>query len=172
MDSDDEARFWSKVARAGDDECWLWTAGCFWDGYGQFKLKGKQKKAHRLSLAMSEGYSTQNVLHSCNNPKCVNPKHLRYGSQVDNMSDMFKSGRNNTPFGERHNKAKLREQDIPIIRRLCITHSQGWVGDLFGVHSETIGHIIRGHFWTHNTVVATDEEANNYLTNPVLCGRV
>jgi hypothetical protein len=33
------------------------------------------------------------VLHSCDNPSCVNIDHLRYGNQADNMADAIARGR-------------------------------------------------------------------------------
>lgn len=49
----DEERFWSKVHRT--DDCWIWTASVMWRGYGQFRLNGTMRRAHRVSYLMSYG---------------------------------------------------------------------------------------------------------------------
>ncbi len=46
---DDIERFWSKVNRLGSDDCWLWIAGKFSDGYGAFRLSENNRRAHRVS---------------------------------------------------------------------------------------------------------------------------
>lgn len=149
MNDKDKARFWSKVARAGDDECWLWTAGVFWDGYGRFKLNGKQRKAHRMSLELAIGKQTANVLHSCNNPRCVNPKHLRYGTQKDNVADMMAAKRNVSRKGEKHHKAKLTKCDVLAIRVLCKTRQQSDVAKQFGITDGHVNNIVKRRCWNH-----------------------
>ena len=61
------------------------------NGYGQKKYRGKVVAAHRLAYAMSAGLDVftmgGSVLHSCDNPLCVNPKHLRLGTHKQNMQD-------------------------------------------------------------------------------------
>lgn len=72
------ARFWSKVDRRGDDECWPFSDlrsdigyGFIWDG---FRTVG----AHCFSLALigKRAAPGQHVDHLCRNPACVNPSHL------------------------------------------------------------------------------------------------
>lgn len=90
------ARFWAKVERARDADCWEWTAALDSYGYGAFKAAGKRVKAHRYALGLSEGIepvSSQHALHSCDNPKCCNPSHLRWGDQLENMVEAARKGR-------------------------------------------------------------------------------
>ena len=67
------------------------------NGYGQAFHNGKVVKAHRLALAKHEGIevpsSDVHCLHSCDNPICVNPAHLRWGTAKDNALDMIKRNR-------------------------------------------------------------------------------
>ena len=94
--------FWKKVEIKSENECWNWTASLMTSGYGQFGLNGKMVSAHRLSwiLANNCNFSSDKpyCLHSCHNPSCVNPKHLRAGSPQDNMNDKVKDG-SKTAFG-------------------------------------------------------------------------
>lgn len=90
----DEARFWAKVDRSGDG-CWLWTASTDQGGYGQFQIGRRPFKAHRISWELANGPVPAGlwVLHSCDNPPCVNPAHLRPGTPADNMADQLERNR-------------------------------------------------------------------------------
>lgn len=91
----DLTRFWSKVIISTHDECWIWTAGKQKGGYGNFKFAGRKIGAHRFSLMVSSGMldSERYACHTCDNPPCVNPKHLFWGSPSDNNSDTVSKGR-------------------------------------------------------------------------------
>ena len=72
-------RFWSKVDKTSDpDGCWLWTGGKMFQGYGNFGLNGKTKKAHRLAYMILKGPIPNHTEldHLCRHPSCVNPSHL------------------------------------------------------------------------------------------------
>jgi hypothetical protein len=117
--------FWSKVSKT--DSCWNWT-GFKLGGYGKFNLNGKIYTAHKISLLLSGfnispskkelGSKGEIVMHTCDNPSCVNPKHLRIGTQKDNMRDAKIKGRKwcGEYSGENNNKHKLVWKDIDFIR--------------------------------------------------------
>lgn len=91
-------RFWAKVDTSGD--CWEWTAGVDTMGYGALRVPGprtsnKKIRASRYSWMLHNGTipSGKHVLHTCDNRRCVNPKHLWLGSHSDNMKDMAAKGR-------------------------------------------------------------------------------
>ena len=93
---DDVTRFWSKVNRAGADECWMWTGNVHTVGYGKFSAKGKTVYAHRYAVYLTQGIvltSDQFVMHSCDVQLCVNPEHLSIGTPKDNTHDMIRKGR-------------------------------------------------------------------------------
>jgi hypothetical protein len=79
------ARFWSKVNRKSDSECWEWT-GYLVKGYGQFDLNGKPVYAHRLSYQLLLGpiLAGRELDHLCRNSKCVNPNHLEVVTSKEN----------------------------------------------------------------------------------------
>lgn len=89
-----EERFWRYVDKAGPDECWVWT-GAKAGEYGRVSVKGVGFGAHRISYEMAKGPIPPGfiILHSCDNPPCVNPSHLRVGTHTDNVHDMLEKGR-------------------------------------------------------------------------------
>lgn len=92
-----EQRFWSRVAiTANPDKCWEWQANRVEFGYGQVKLPefSKPVGTHRAAWYFTTGrWPTLHILHSCDNPPCVNPNHLREGTQAENNADMMARGR-------------------------------------------------------------------------------
>ena len=84
-------RFWNKVDKT--DSCWIWLASGRGQGYGAFKYQGKVYDAHRFSWYLFyKEFSKKWILHTCNNRKCVNPKHLYEGTPKQNYADMRASG--------------------------------------------------------------------------------
>jgi len=76
--------------------CWISTLRATNHGkYARIKVDGKNILAHRLSWELHSGAIPQGmkVLHTCDTPCCVNPRHLYLGSQSQNMNDMYKKGR-------------------------------------------------------------------------------
>jgi hypothetical protein len=80
-------RFWAKVDKETENECWEWTAATSSKGYGQFAIGGVSKSTHRISYIMHKGKIPDGLMicHTCNNPPCVNPNHLYAGSNKENM---------------------------------------------------------------------------------------
>lgn len=115
-------RFWKYTDRRGPDECWLWTGLRDKGNYGVIAVRvngvSKSWRAHRFSWTIANGEIPSGllVLHKCDNPICVNPAHLRVGTQLDNMRDKTEKGRGNLRSGYRHYKSKLSDQDILDIR--------------------------------------------------------
>jgi hypothetical protein len=89
-------RYWKFVdAESHLGGCWLWT-GSKTNGYGCIMLrKGRSAKATHLALEFVGKPRPEGAfaLHSCDNPACVNPAHLRWGTHAENMNDMKIRGR-------------------------------------------------------------------------------
>lgn len=90
-----EDRFWAKVRRGEQNDCWEWSAGVDNFGYGRLNTRGVVDLAHRLSWELAHGPIPDGmcVLHRCDNPPCVNPRHLFLGTRDDNVQDMIAKGR-------------------------------------------------------------------------------
>lgn len=84
-------RFWKRVDKQKENDCWEWKGLKYPSGYGRMG----NVYAHRLSYTLNCGEIPKglHVCHSCDNPSCVNPKHLWVGTVADNMRDRDKKGR-------------------------------------------------------------------------------
>ena len=79
----------------GGDGCWEWQLYTDKKGYGRTTPYFGEVLTHRISYIEFVGPIPDglHVLHSCDNPKCVNPKHLRVGTNDDNVADRHERGR-------------------------------------------------------------------------------
>ena len=87
-------RFWAKVKIGGVNECWEWQASKR-RMYGKIRCDGEYWLAHRVVWVMTYGQIPEGklVLHHCDHPGCVNPKHLFLGTTQDNYKDMVSKNR-------------------------------------------------------------------------------
>lgn len=110
----DAERFWSKVKRGADDDCWEWQASRDRAGYGWFGFRGRVHKSHRVSWMLANGDIPAGlfVMHACDNPPCVNPSHLSLGTASANAADRNKKGR--TARGDRHGRRSARRENSMI----------------------------------------------------------
>ena len=94
MDTKLSNRFFSKIDKTPSG-CWEWNASKNHSGYGQFRYDGKVMLAHRASYIIFSGDIPEgnHILHSCDNPACVNPEHLRPGTDADNVADKMSRNR-------------------------------------------------------------------------------
>jgi hypothetical protein len=91
-----EQRFETKIKKT--NSCWEWSGARNAKGYGMFNSGvgiTRVQLAHRYAYATYKGelLPYMYVLHSCDNPSCVNPAHLFLGTQQDNMQDCLSKGR-------------------------------------------------------------------------------
>lgn len=151
-----DARFWPKVNKQGGNDCWEWTAHCLSSGYGWFAVRtGVSRTAHRVSAVLHgllDSFDSHlHVLHSCDNPKCVNPAHLFVGTNADNVADRVAKGRTGwrAQPGPANGMSKLVASQVLFIRGLYASgkFSQSQLGCAFGVRQTTILKIVNGQRW-------------------------
>lgn len=158
LSSRHEQFFKSHIVVGAPDECWPWTGRGDKNGYGQFSVFGVAGyRAHRLALALYEGLSELPpidtlALHSCDNPPCCNPAHLRWGNASDNACDRRDRGRARNQDGEDASgccKTSLTAQQVMEIRSRYaaggITQQQ--LSDEYPITREGIGRIVRHQAW-------------------------
>ena len=151
MTDNDLKRFWAKVAKT--KSCWLWTGAVLLSGgYGAFHLGARCQvaRAHRVSWEIANGPipTGAHLLHRCDVPACVNPKHLRLGTNAENIHDKVMRARQ--PRGESHGNARLTEAKVRAIRGARASgDSQYTVAMAFGVSRSTISAIDLGRLWSY-----------------------
>lgn len=150
-----EARLNAYLDKTG--ECWLWTKNTYNYGYGKLSIgRSKQVRAHRYMYEKYKGEIPQgmNVLHTCDNPRCCNPKHLFLGNQKANMSDAKEKGRigYRTFYGENHANSKITMEIANKIRELYKSgnYYQRELGEIFGVSQPVVSRIILNIGWLKN----------------------
>lgn len=152
----DKNRFFSKIGyTAIEDRCWEWQGSHRGMGYGQFFLlqSGKETcvSATRTSFYIHNDIypADKNVLHSCDNPKCVNPKHLFLGTLSDNTQDMLKKDRHNAEKGSNHHAAKLTEEKVLYIRSVYNGLNGKRLALKYNVSYAAIYDIVNRRRWKH-----------------------
>ena len=145
-------RLWDKIEVKGKNDCWPFKKYLNSSGYGVITGNNDKKYlAHRVAYMSKYGEfpENMNVLHTCDNPMCCNPSHLRLGTQKDNVIDMISKGRCRYVKGENQHKSKLTEVDVIFIRE---SYNGGNVKELaikFGVTATNILFIIKRKSWKH-----------------------
>ncbi len=144
-------RFWAKVDRFGDNECWRWIGSIDTRGYGTIGADGGRPllRAHRVSYEIASGPIPLGlvVCHICDNRSCVNPCHLFAATQRENCLDMIRKGRRHSSKGEHNPAAKLTPAQVIAIRNDRRRHNV--VAAVFGVGPTTVASIRKGQSWTH-----------------------
>lgn len=106
-------------------------------GYHQIRKWGRLNYVHRLAYGETHGMAVDEIpaliRHTCNNPRCINPRHLKPGTHQDNADDRVKAGRSAKALpGKRCLPA---EMEATIRARFAIhqQHSASAMANEFGV---------------------------------------
>ncbi len=125
--------------------CWLWTGdkttfgyGCVTTGKGETR---RRTQAHRYVYELLVGKIPPGkiIMHSCDNPPCVNPAHLRVGTVAENQTDM--QAKRRSPRGLRHWNGKLSNAQVRAIR--ISSDAQAVLAKRYGVDQSHICNIRR-----------------------------
>lgn len=123
--------------------------------------------AHRVSWILNVGPIPKGmcVLHKCDNPRCVRPDHLFLGTKADNTADAIAKDR--LQRGERSVKARLTaDQAREIYARFRDEQiSASDLGAQYGVHGQTVWHIVRGRTWKRDTEISKDGKLTRGVTS-------
>lgn len=136
------------VFKHESDDCLVWPYAKIKTGYGRIKYDGKPRYVHRIVCERSHGpepMSSMDVAHSCGNASCVNYRHLRWATRLDNMNDMITHGR--TQRGERHVNSVLTEENVRWIRSMKGEMSAKDMADTLSLPRQTIQNILSGIRW-------------------------
>jgi hypothetical protein len=159
--------FWSKVIKRGPTQCWGFNSCKDRDGYHKFSYKWlgetkyRQMGAHKMMIILHTGKGVPNgmvVMHSCDNPSCVNPAHLSVGTVQDNNLDKLLKGRAVAPKGERQASASITDDIARKIKAEAVVgYRSGYnngsnlkeVAIKYGVKVELVRRIARGELYKH-----------------------
>lgn len=115
--------------------CMEYTGCVQSNGYARATVRRKADYAHRHVYRLAKGEISDglDVCHSCDNRKCINPKHLFLVTRKQNMEDAMSKGR--TARGFSLPQTKLSEADRTAIAELA---AQGVlykeIATQFGIH--------------------------------------
>jgi hypothetical protein len=144
-------RFFEKVRGGEPHECWEWQSAIGSRGYGMFWVGGtkRTKFAHRVAWELHNGSEipeSMYVMHSCDNPRCVNPYHLSIGTAKDNKQDSVAKLRH--AYGERNRGGgKLTTEQAAAIKQRADGLSITKTAAKYGVSSNTVKRIRSGRLW-------------------------
>ena len=149
--------FWARTVAEEDSGCLIWLGSGLRDGYGTIKIYRDELKigiflAHRVAWALHHKKDPGRLLvcHTCDNPPCINPKHLFAGTHFQNTMDARNKGRlhGGNIHGEQHYCAKLTSSEI---RRIRLLHQRGTspanIARQFSIERGHVYNIVNRHCW-------------------------
>ena len=147
-------RFEAKVMPVPFSGCVIWLNGTNERGYGVFWNGERLEKAHRFAY---RAYLDENLpddidlLHKCDVPCCVNPLHMRPGTHLENVQDMWAKSRATVQIrvGEAQTQAKLSDEKVARIRDLYATglFKQRDLAAMYGVSQSQIWKVVNRKGW-------------------------
>lgn len=156
-------RYWNKVKMSGPVPphapwlqcCWEWL-GAHSQGRPSMWVREKHGSERVARVVATNGYPyflppAVDVMHKCDNPKCVRPEHLQLGTRKENWQDAITRGRAyrfKRMHGETHASAKLTERDVrEIIRMSRSGMSSKTIAQHFPIKARMIRYIVSGQYW-------------------------
>lgn len=124
--------------------CWYWTGAVSSTGYGTVRFEGKVRKAHHVAYLMAGGALPESgsgrqgfvVMHTCDNRLCVNPAHLKLGTQKQNVHDAQRKGRGPQWADTRPCRQRFDREEARKLREQGLTYKQ--IGTRLGVRDTSV----------------------------------
>ncbi len=154
----DLKRFASWIVKRGPDDCWPWTGYKDRTGYGKIYIMGSAVRAPRFMMYCNGVILLPKMwaCHRCDNPGCVNPRHLFPGNDKANGEDMVAKGR--SPFGEKNGHARLTWAVVREIRRLFEAGmNQREIRDQFNILATNAHNIVHWKRWVRDPLTSKPE---------------
>lgn len=109
-------------------------------GYREIYWRGETYLAHRAAYLawVSSDLGDLHVLHACDNPPCINPEHLRAGTNAENVGDRIE--RKRTGFKLTPETAlEIYESPLPGYA----------IAEQYGIGQTTVSNIKHKRVWKH-----------------------
>lgn len=154
-----EERFWEKVDKAGPvhprlgSRCWEWIGARIPTGYGTISRDGQTQVAHRVSWELEHGVKPSGVVcHSCDNPGCVRPSHLRDDTQSSNILEAIERGRVKPVSGGAQANIKVTKEVAREIRRRYAAGGTSYrqLASEYSLSKTHVGRIVKQECWTND----------------------
>jgi len=148
-------RLRSNIDVKGPEDCWNWLGGKK-SGYGRISVNGYAENVTRVIYRLVYGslLVDEVVMHSCDNPSCCNPKHLKAGSRRENAEQRDLRGRREPPIGTKNGRALVDEE---FVRKVRLEYLEGFQGGItyrklanrYQVKLALIANIVNRRTWKH-----------------------
>lgn len=136
--------FYGRTALNPETGCFEWQGAVSANGYGKAKFGPKPIDTHRAAWILTHGDIAPGMMicHTCDNRRCVNPRHLFLGTRSDNMIDAALKGRLDPSRARAGVANKLSDEDVrEIFTRINAGEQRADLAERFGVSPTTISKI-------------------------------
>lgn len=136
-----------ELIRKDTEGCIEWPFGRHRSGHGIINIERKTLYTHRILYEITHQKDITGLIirHTCDNPGCINPKHLLEGTHQDNVQDRV--DRNRSALGENNGRSVLFEQDVLDIYKS--TESNSILSRQYSVDGKTIRNIKQRRLWKY-----------------------
>lgn len=137
------------------DGCLIWPYARMRGGYGHLVVGKKFHPAHRLMCEFVRGPApspAHQAAHTCGKGHlgCVNPKHLRWATPVENAHDRIEHGTAAATRGENHSQTFLKETQVRQMRMMVASGiPQKDIAILLNISRQRVNEIVKRKAWKY-----------------------